>query len=109
MKSCRRRVGLLSLAVGALFALIGPGVASANTVTDWNAYAAPILLNPPQDGRVGVLHLAMMHGAMYDAVNAIDGRYGAVSRFASCRSGRLSGGGSGARCVSHPEQPLPGE
>ncbi len=75
MKSCRRRVGLLSLAVGALVALIGPGVASANTVTDWNAYAAPILLNPPQDGRVGVLHLAMMHGAMYDAVNAIDGRY----------------------------------
>jgi hypothetical protein len=75
MKSCRRRVVVLTVVVAALVALLAPAVARADTVTDWNAYAAPILLNPPQDGRVGVFHLAMMHGAMYDAVNAIEGGY----------------------------------
>jgi len=46
----------------------------ADTVTDWNRNATNALLvtaaQPPQ---VSVPHLAMVHGAVYDAVNAIDG------------------------------------
>jgi hypothetical protein len=48
--------------------------ARADTVTDWNLNAANALFvtaaQPPQ---ASVPHLAMVHGAVYDAVNAIDG------------------------------------
>jgi PAP2 superfamily len=70
VKSCTR-FGLL-VAVAALLALAAP--ARADTVTDWNVNATNALLvaagQPPQ---VSVPHLAMVHGAVYDAVNAIDG------------------------------------
>jgi PAP2 superfamily len=70
MKSCTRH-GLL-VAVAVLLALAAP--ARADTVTDWNVNATNALLvaagQPPQ---VSVPHLAMVHGAVYDAVNAIDG------------------------------------
>jgi hypothetical protein len=50
--------------------------ARADTVTEWNLNAANALFNlagqPPQ---VSVPHLAMVHGAVYDAVNAIDDGY----------------------------------
>jgi hypothetical protein len=66
-----RRAGLMA-AVAALLALAGP--ARADTVTDWNVTATSALMGslgqPPQ---VSVPHLAMVHGAVYDAVNAIDG------------------------------------
>jgi PAP2 superfamily len=70
VKSCTR-LGLL-VTVAALLALAAP--ARADTVTDWNVNATNALLvaagQPPQ---VSVPHLAMVHGAVYDAVNAIDG------------------------------------
>jgi hypothetical protein len=48
--------------------------ASADTVTEWNLSATNALMvtagQPPQQS---VPHLAMVHGAVYDAVNAIDG------------------------------------
>ena len=52
-----------------------------DAVLDWNLYAIQALINgpvatPPGVGQpppVSVLHLAMVQGAVYDAVNAIDG------------------------------------
>jgi hypothetical protein len=63
------------VAVAVLAVLVAPAVAQADTVTDWNAAASTALFNPPQDARVGGLHMAMVQGAVYDAVNAIDRGY----------------------------------
>ena len=60
----------------ALVVLAAPATAGADTVTDWNGHASTALFNTAaQAPTVGSLHLAMVHGAMYDAVNAIDGQY----------------------------------
>ena len=68
-----RRSWVLVIAVVALAA---PSVARADTVTDWDLNASNALFNTAaQAPTVGSLHMAMVHGAMYDAVNAIDGRY----------------------------------
>jgi hypothetical protein len=62
----------------ALAALAAPALARADTVTQWNQNAAtaffvtPGTAQPPQQS---VLNFAMVHGAIYDAVNAIDGGY----------------------------------
>jgi hypothetical protein len=66
-----RLQGVLGLIV-ALIAVATPAVASADTVTEWNANASNALFSA-QDVRVATIHLAMVHGAVYDAVNAIDG------------------------------------
>jgi hypothetical protein len=54
--------------------LVPVASARADAVTEWNLNASNALLvaagQPPQ---VSVPHLAMVHGAVYDAVNAIDG------------------------------------
>ena len=64
------------LVLVAVLALAAPAVARADTVTDWNANASNALFTVAgQAPPVGVLHMAMVHGAVYDAVNAIDGRY----------------------------------
>src|SRR3954452_23612734 len=70
-----RRAGL-SLGAGALLALGVSAPARADTVTDWNRYATDALVvtglqTPP----VWTINLAMVHGAVYDAVNSIDRRY----------------------------------
>lgn len=60
----------------ALLALAGPASAHAETVSDWNAHAVDALVvGAGQPPALAVMNLAMMHGAVYDAVNAIDGRY----------------------------------
>jgi len=64
------------VAAAALVALAGPGTARADSVTTWNLYATNALITtagqaPPVSG----LHLAMVHGAVFDAVNAIDRGY----------------------------------
>jgi hypothetical protein len=68
----RRIGGLLAAVAMLLLAVAAP--ARADTVTDWNLNATNALIvtaaQPPQ---VSVPHLAMVHGAVYDAVNAIDG------------------------------------
>ena len=54
---------------------------TASSVRDWNLYALNALVPPsdaPEPGagqppNVSILHMAMVHGAIYDAVNAIDG------------------------------------
>jgi hypothetical protein len=67
--------GLAALAA-ALAALAAPGLARADAVTDWNQNAGnAIFVTAAQPPPVAVMHMAMVHGAVYDAVNAIDGRY----------------------------------
>jgi hypothetical protein len=61
----------------ALLALAWPTFARADAVTDWNLIASNAIVAPPPAGAgqpppVSVLHFAMVHGAVYDAVNAID-------------------------------------
>jgi hypothetical protein len=53
-----------------------------SSVRDWNLNASNALFNPPAGSPPGAgmalpgfLHLAMVQGAVYDAVNAIDGGY----------------------------------
>jgi hypothetical protein len=68
-----RGVGIL-VAVFTFLTLVAP--ARADVVTDWNGHAATALgATAGQTPPVSVLHLAMVHGAIYDAVNAIDRRY----------------------------------
>jgi hypothetical protein len=69
------RAGLISLVV-AIVVHVAVAVASparADTVTEWNLNASSAIFatagQPPQ---LSVPHLAMVHGAVYDAVNAID-------------------------------------
>jgi PAP2 superfamily len=64
----------LFVAVAAVLALAVASPARADTVTEWNMNASSAIFTtagqPPQ---LSVPHLAMVHGAIYDAVNAIDG------------------------------------
>jgi hypothetical protein len=65
----------------ALFAVLAiPASARADAVTDWNQVAAAALQSPGTatppgagQGAVSTAHLAMVHAAVYDAVNAIVG------------------------------------
>ncbi len=85
-----RRRGLLA-ALASLIAFSAAPVAGAHAsasgddnsgvVRDWNLHATSALINAPtapipgagQPPQVSALHLAMVHGAVYDAVNSIDG------------------------------------
>src|SRR3954468_10935703 len=73
MKVHRTRAAGLLAAVAALFALAVSAPARADTVTDWNAIASTAIVTtagqPPQSA---TLSFAMVQGAIYDAVNAID-------------------------------------
>jgi hypothetical protein len=76
----KRSVGGLLVAAAALLSLALSAPARADTVTDWNTTAFTALTAPPPGGagqppHVSTIHLAIVHGAVYDAVNAIDGRY----------------------------------
>lgn len=63
--------------VAAIVAVVAVAVASparADTVTEWNLNAtSAIFVTAGQPPQLSVPHLAMVHGAVYDAVNAIDG------------------------------------
>jgi hypothetical protein len=65
---------LLLLAAALAAAVVLPGVARADSVTEWNLNASTALfVGAGQPPNVSVPHLAMVHGAVYDAVNAIGG------------------------------------
>src|SRR4051794_35095028 len=68
------RTTLITSAVAlAVVALLAPTVARADTVTDWNGYASSaIVVTAGQPPPAAVLSFAMVQGAVYDAVNAID-------------------------------------
>jgi hypothetical protein len=56
-----------------LVALAAPAIGSADTVTQWNQNAAnAIYVTAAQPPNVSTLHMAMVQGAVYDAVNATD-------------------------------------
>jgi PAP2 superfamily len=68
-----RVVLALAAAVGALAA---PSPAGASAATQWNLNATnALIVNAGQAPPVSLMHLAMVHGAVFDAVNAIDGGY----------------------------------
>jgi hypothetical protein len=59
-----------------LVALASPTVTRADAVTDWNGIASTaIVTNAGQPPPVSALSFAMVQGAVYDAVNAIDRGY----------------------------------
>jgi hypothetical protein len=76
----RRASALLAILIFAAPVPAPAAAATTDTVIQWNEYAttaligaaAPFVLQTPP---VSVLHLAMVQGAVYDAVNAIDGGY----------------------------------
>jgi hypothetical protein len=63
------------LAVAACFVLVAPAVARADVVSSWNTIAQreTLLLRPTAHGQSR--GIAMVQGAVYDAVNAIDHGY----------------------------------
>ncbi|HEY6155395.1 MAG TPA: hypothetical protein VIW07_16760, partial [Candidatus Udaeobacter sp.] len=64
------------LIVGVLVALASATIARANTITDWNLIASnAIVLTAGQPPPASALSFAMVQGAVYDAVNAIDRSY----------------------------------
>jgi hypothetical protein len=66
-----KRVALVTLALVAAFAT--PSVARADAVTDWNLIASnSIVTTAGQPPAVAPLSFAIVQGAVYDAVNAID-------------------------------------
>ena len=76
----RRRLlpALTAFSVLSVLAIAAP--ARADSVTDWDQIAAAALqapgtATPPGAGQgaPSIAHLAMVHAAVYDAVNAIDG------------------------------------
>jgi hypothetical protein len=80
----RLAASLAAILTAATLGVAGSAHATAgNTVLEWNAHAATALFNAPtapvrgagQAPTVGVLHMAMVQGAVYDAVNSIDGGY----------------------------------
>ena len=74
MLSQRMRGTAVLAVVAALLATAAP--AGANTVTDWNVHVTNALITTAGQGpTVSTIHLAMVHGAVFDAVNAIDRRY----------------------------------
>ncbi len=63
-------------AVLAAVVLAAPATAHADAVTDWNLNASnAIFVTGAQPPQQSVPHMAMVQGAVYDAVNAIDGGY----------------------------------
>jgi PAP2 superfamily len=67
-----RRIGVV-LGLAVLCGMTAPAFARADAVTDWNGYASTaIVVNAGQPPPVSVLSFAMVQGAVYDAVNAID-------------------------------------
>jgi hypothetical protein len=67
-----RGIGVL-LGVAALCWMIAPTLARADTVTDWNETASTAIVGTAgQPPPVAALSFAMVQGAVYDAVNAID-------------------------------------
>jgi len=65
---------LAAVAACTAVAFAAPSVARADVVTTWNLNATNALIGTAaQPPGVAAIHLAMVHGAVYDAVNAIDG------------------------------------
>jgi len=69
-----KRILILPILIAlTLVALVSPQLVRADAVTDWNLIASnAIVVTAGQPPPVSVLHFAMVQGAVYDAVNAIE-------------------------------------
>jgi hypothetical protein len=68
-----KKISTLPLLIAlALVALASPPVARADAVTDWNEIASMAIVTTAGQGVAAVMSFAIVHGAVYDAVNAID-------------------------------------
>src|SRR5437870_10362985 len=72
-----KKISILPLLIGLAFvAIASPTVARGDAVTDWNLIASnAIVVTAGQPPPVSALSFAMVQGAVYDAVNAIDRGY----------------------------------
>src|SRR6266403_1272929 len=66
-----RRVSTVLVAL----AVLAPIPAKAEAVSDWNLIATKVFTNAARSGAAAAIDFAYMNAAIYDAVNAIDGRY----------------------------------
>jgi len=66
-----------SLVVTTIVAVNWSPVARGDAVTDWNTIAMDTIsaASPPRPGPVPFIDIAVVHAAMYDAVQAISGKY----------------------------------
>jgi PAP2 superfamily len=72
----RRHSLVALLGVAALGATLAPSFARADTVTDWNDAASTAIVGvAKQPPPVAIMSFAMVQGAVYDAVEAIDGHF----------------------------------
>ena len=77
----KRAIWPAALLIGALLPFSGASAAAPNSVLQWNAYAIEALVNAPtapvpgagRGANLVMVDLAMINGAVYDAVNSIDG------------------------------------
>ena len=77
-KASMRTKGILAPLSGLILlfgCLFGPVTAGADAVTDWNLTAVNATLASGIQFNRGLVVLAYVHAAIYDAVNSIDGRY----------------------------------
>ena len=58
-----------------LVVLAVPTTATADVVTDWNAITVQATLTGNRQGPSGVIDIAIVHAAIYDAVQAIEKQY----------------------------------
>jgi hypothetical protein len=65
----------IAAASAALFVLGAPAVAQADAVTQWNINASAAIFASNPTAHSSTLSFAMVQGAVYDAVNGIDGGY----------------------------------
>ena len=74
-RSYRLKAGWL-IAVALAASVLTPVPARANVVNDWNAIASQVIVvNAARPATAAIVDFAYVHIAIYDAVNAIDGRY----------------------------------
>ena len=70
-----QRSGLI-FSLGLLISILFPCIAQADAVSDWSATATTAaVVNAKRTPAAATFDLAYVHAAIYDAVNAIDGRY----------------------------------
>ena len=86
---------LAILCVGALAALAAPSAAQADAVIDWNLHAQSTILAPGPTSHASTLDFAMVHGAVYDAVNRDRPPPSAVSGRSPRRPHGVQGRGGG--------------
>ena len=88
-----KKISILPLFIAiTLIALASARVTRADAVTDWNAIASDaIVVTALQSPPASALSFAMVQGAVYDAVNAIDRGYRPVPCPASFKSDGLEG------------------